>query len=276
MSPDDPRRPLTAQWLAGLVGEQAALSALAVTHSSASTNTDLIAALESDPQAWPHLSALVTDHQTAGRGRAGRSWETPRGAALTVSYVLRPALEATQWGLVPLAVGVAVVRTLRADHLDAWLKWPNDVVVNTDGDVLAGWGQWRKVAGILCERRNDAVVAGVGINVSQTLDELPVAHAASLASVGAPRVDRYAVLETLSMHVGDVIGEVEADPLTFIRTVEAVTATIGQQVVVERAGQVPLTGRATGIGADGALQVRTASGTVEQVVAGDVRLRVAH
>ena len=145
------RAPLTADVLASLAGGHAALSALAVTKASPSTNSDLIAALAVEPDEWPHMSALVADHQTAGRGRAGREWLTPKGAALTVSYVLRPRLPRERWGIVPLVVGLAAVNTMRSMGIDARLKWPNDVVVDctgesgnestsgTQGDI-AGWG----------------------------------------------------------------------------------------------------------------------------------------
>jgi len=272
---EDSRTPLTAERLAALVGGHAALNALSVTGSAPSTNSELLKAIDVNPHAWPHLSALVADHQTAGRGRAGRDWLTPPGAALTVSYVLRPVLPADRWGLVPLAVGLAAVRTLRAEQLDAYLKWPNDVVVATGDDAVAGWGTLRKVAGILCERRADAVVSGIGVNVSQRPDELPVPHAASLATLGARRLDRAALLEALSVQVGEAISELEADPDAFVVEVSAVIATLGMQVVAELPGRPPVTGEATAIAPDGALLIRTSSGAVESVSAGDVRLRAA-
>lgn len=275
MDVEDSRTPLTAERLAALVGGHAALNALSVTGSAPSTNSELLKAIDVNPHAWPHLSALVADHQTAGRGRAGRDWLTPPGAALTVSYVLRPVLPADRWGLVPLAVGLAAVRTLRAEQLDAYLKWPNDVVVKTGDDAVAGWGTLRKVAGILCERRADAVVSGIGVNVSQRPDELPVPHAASLATLGARRLDRAALLEALSVHVGEAISELEADPDAFVVDVSAVIATLGMQVVAELPGRPPVTGEATAIEPDGALLIRTSSGAVESVSAGDVRLRAA-
>lgn len=266
------RVPLTADALASLVGEHAALSALAVTKASPSTNTELLAALAAEPEAWPHMSALVADHQTAGRGRAGREWNTPRGAALTVSFVVRPGLDPERWGLVPLAVGLACVRALRADGVHAMLKWPNDVVVPVEGHGVHGWGNLRKVAGILCERQDDAVVSGIGINVSQTLEELPVPHAASLATLGG-HLDRRALLDALARRLAEAIGETERDPDAFVAEVEAVTSTLGQQVVVERPGQPPLSGKAVGLGADGSLTIRTAVGEDVPVHAGDVRLR---
>ena len=253
---------------------RAALTALAVTQESPSTNSELLAALSADAQAWPHLSALVADHQTAGRGRAGRHWETPPGAALTMSFVLRPRLPREQWGLIPLVVGLACVKTLRADGVDALLKWPNDVVVD-GGARVPGWGSLRKVAGILCEVRDDAVVAGIGVNVSQTLDELPVPHAASLASLGAAHLDRASLLESLAHQVALEIGEAERDAELMVAQIAAVTYTLRRAVVVERPGDSTLTGEAVGLREDGALLVRTAAGIEVPIMAGDVRLREA-
>lgn len=275
MTDEDPRSPLTADGLASLVGGSGALTALAVAAASPSTNSELLDALASDPDAWPHMSALVADHQTSGRGRAGRGWETPRGAALTVSFVVRPRLAPERWGLVPLAVGLACVRTLRAEGVQASLKWPNDVVVvDVEGDDVPGWGPLRKVAGILCERQDDAVVSGIGINVSQTVEELPVPHAASLATVGMLHLDRHALLSALAHRLAEVIVEAEQDPEGFLAAVEAATSTVGEQVVVDRLGQSPLSGRAVGLGTDGSLVVRPQVGKDVAVHAGDVRLRL--
>ena len=103
---------------------------------------------------------VVADHQTAGRGRLGRTWTTPPGAALTFSAVVDPVLDDEWWPLVPLVAGYAVARRLRGS-----VKWPNDVLL---GD--------RKVCGILVERVHvrahgsdkPLAVVGIGINVDQT------------------------------------------------------------------------------------------------------------
>jgi len=280
------RAPLTADVLASLAGGHAALAALAVTNSSPSTNSELLEALAGEPDAWPHMSALVADHQTAGRGRAGREWNTPKGAALTVSYVLRPRLPRERWGIVPLVVGLAAVKTMRSEGIDASLKWPNDVVVDCtavrageragdDESDIPGWGPLRKIAGILCEVHEDAVVAGIGVNVSQTRAELPVPQAASMATVGSRQLDRAMLLAALSQQVAAEITRAEVDPDAFIAEVAAATCTLGRQVLVERTGAPPLTGVAESLGADGSLTVRTAAGEAVSVTAGDVRLRVA-
>lgn len=143
--------------------------------STGSTNADLMeAAGRSDfPQQWPHLSVLVAQEQTAGRGRLGRSWDSPGSASLAVSVVLRPALllaEQRPW--LPMFAGAVMVETLNDLGLNAGLKWPNDVHV--DG---------RKIAGILAQvppGDSSAVIVGVGINLLQQPAELPVATATSL------------------------------------------------------------------------------------------------
>lgn len=253
-----------------------ALAQLAVVGASTSTNTAVAEALRADDAGWPHVSALVADHQTAGRGRAGRDWFTPQGAALTVSFVLRPqGVARSAYGWVPLVVGLAATRALADVGVRARLKWPNDVVVEADGDAVPGWGGARKVAGILCEVVGSAVVAGIGINVSQSRDELPVPHATSLALAGATSLDRGELLAHMSRRLVEAVDAwTGADDGATHAEVEAACATIGQAVVVEVPSGPPVTGTAVRLGPDGALVVATSKGDIS-VVAGDVRVRAS-
>ena len=114
-----------------------------------STNTMLREAATADPGAWPHLSVLVAEHQTAGRGRSGRSWSTPRGSALTASILVRPDVPQHRLAWLTLLTGLAVVRALDSPRIG--LKWPNDLLVVDAGPHLSGWGTARKVGGILTE-----------------------------------------------------------------------------------------------------------------------------
>lgn len=263
-----------------LVGENRPLSAVRVVATSPSTNTALLAKAQAAPQEWPHLSALVADHQTAGRGRAGRAWQTPASAALTLSVVLRPpgiSRDAYGWG--PLVVGLATVRALRALGVGAMLKWPNDVIVEAGARDIPEWGRWRKVVGILCETvpGQDAIVAGIGINVSQDAGELPVPHAASLATLGATKLDRLALLRLLTAELHDAVATWEGagDDAAVPAEVARVCATLGWDVAVDVPGGSPVTGRAVALSADGGLIVETASGQRREVLAGDVRVRRA-
>ncbi|MGH3275191.1 MAG: biotin--[acetyl-CoA-carboxylase] ligase, partial [Streptosporangiaceae bacterium] len=154
-------------------------SALDVVAQTGSTNADLLAAAKAGA---PHGTVLAAEHQTSGRGRQGRAWSTPPEArALTFSVLVRPAgVPPSGRGWLPLLTGVAVARALRAEAgVDAVLKWPND--------VLAGGA---KLAGILAEQVGDAIVVGIGINVSARTEDLPppgpgALAATSLAVLGA-------------------------------------------------------------------------------------------
>ena len=259
-------------------------SRVEVVETSPSTNTDLVAAVRADPAAWPAPSALIAEHQTAGRGRAGRSWETPARAGLTVSVVLRPQVPAGTLGWLPLLAGLAVVRTVSDGGVTAAVKWPNDVLLPAV-DTVAGLGLYRKVAGILAEvvpapapadGAARAVVLGIGLNVSQSADELPVPTATSLALAGYPRPDRTDVLVRMLGEVHAVVRRWEqaggdAAAAGLLDEYTAVSATLGTRVRAELAGGAGvLEGEAVGLDESGALVVRAESGEERAVTAGDV------
>lgn len=267
------RAPLSRADFDDVVGDGRPLSRLDVVATSPSTNTALLGMVSSQPDAWGHLSAYVADHQTAGRGRAGRSWATPARAALTSSFVLRPSVPAADYGWAPLVVGLATVRALRRMGVGAFLKWPNDVVVEHGVKDIAEWGRWRKCVGILCEvvPGQSAIVAGIGINVSQAAGELPVPHAASLATLGASSLDRVALLRALAAELRDVVTAWErGDDIPAL--VAAACATIGWDVTVDVPGAEPISGTAIGLSPSGGLVLDTANGPRE-LLAGDVRVR---
>ena len=211
-----------------------------------------------DPQ------ALVAEHQTAGRGRLDRTWETPPRAALTFSVLLRPAVEADRWPWLPLLVGYAVRETLPASA-EASLKWPNDVLI---GD--------RKVAGILVERvesrSGPAAVVGIGLNVSTTPAELPVPTATSLAIELGAEPDRTDLLLGLLNELDrryrswlEGPGEDESLRASYARH----CSTLGRRVRVDLPGGGVLDGTATDLDGSGRLVVAAATGEVA-VGAGDV------
>ena len=108
-------------------------------------------------------AVVTTDLQTQGRGRLGRTWETPPGRALLFSVLLHPRPPTAIWPELSLVAGDAVAAALREQTgVAASLSHPNDVLV-------AG----RKVAGILPEASTGRVVLGIGVNVNQTAEELP-------------------------------------------------------------------------------------------------------
>ena len=211
----------------------------------------------------PEGRVAVCDEQTAGRGRHGRAWVAPRGTALLMSILLRPPRKRRAPEL-SLVGGVAVA--LAVEHalgLSAQIKWPNDVMVNRS-----------KVAGILAEARGEAVVLGIGLNVSLREDELPVPTATSLAVEGSEVVDREPVLRAVLRDLGRRYRTFEehrgdAGAAGLHDAYRAACTTIGRAVRVTLPGDRVLEGDAVDVDSSGRLVVRTATGT-EALAAGDV------
>lgn len=279
------RAPLRAEEVrAALLAPAGPLRRCAVLPAAGSTSTELLARVAADA-AWADGGLLVAEHQQAGRGRAGHTWTTPPGAALTLSLAVRPGVPRARWGWLPLLTGLAVVRAVRAGTgLAAGLKWPNDVLLPAaDGAELPGWGRYRKVAGILAEvvpgpgaadGTGGAVVLGIGLNVAQEPAELPVPSATSLVAAGAAGIDRTALLLAVVTEVDAVLGawrERGGDVAGLDAAVADVCLTLGAQVQATLPDGALLRGTATRIAADGALVLRDAAGAERMLLAGDVR-----
>lgn len=225
-----------------------------------STNRVLAAAAAEGADAG---TVIVADEQTGGRGRRGRSWHAPPGTSLLCSILLRPALPPASRGVLPLAIGVAVHRTAlaHAPQADAWLKWPNDLLL--DG---------AKAAGMLLEGVGDAVIVGVGLNLDWRDVVRPVGlTATSLAEHGATAVARDAVLDTLLGVVAEEVRLAESDPDGAVRRYLPRCTTLGSRVRVLPAGRgEALIGEAVSLTPEGHLRVRDDAGRTHVLQAGDV------
>lgn len=228
-----------------------------------------------------HGAVLVTDHQTAGRGRRDRVWTAPPRSALAVSVLVVPDDVGQQrWSWLSLLVGLGVADALaRVAGVRAELKWPNDVQVPLDGVATRGAPRG-KVCGVLAEvvatPAGGAVVLGLGLNVSQRRDELPADTATSLAAVGAATTDRDTLLRAVLRAVGgryqawqDAGGDPRASGLA--AAYREACSTIGCQVQVQLPGDQQLAGRADGVDDDGRLLVSPDDGgPLQSLAAGDV------
>ncbi|WP_207946433.1 biotin--[acetyl-CoA-carboxylase] ligase [Actinomadura sp. 7K507] len=248
-----------------------------VVGETGSTNADLaVLAGEGAPEG----TVLVTELQTAGRGRLGRTWTAPPRSGLMFSMLLRPQVPVPMLGWAPLLTGVAVATAVR--RMTAWsqegerflgdggdvavdvrLKWPNDLLV----------GQ-RKLAGILAEKIDGGLVVGVGLNVGLREPELPVDTATSLAIEGAPLSDRAPLLRAILREFATWYREwteLGGDPESSgLRTAyKDLCATLGRQVRVELPGEERLTGTARDVDGSGRLVVTGTDGD-RVVSAGDV------
>ncbi len=207
----------------------------------------------------PEGAVVVAAHQSAGRGRRGRTWTAPPGAGLLVSIVLRPPLPVARWPEVGIAAGCAVAEAVEATAgLPVRLKWPND--------VLAGGG---KLAGILAEGRAGAdglVVLGIGVNVGQTAgDWAPelVGRATSLAMLGRP----VGVAELLGAVLAALAGWYDrllGGGFASVRDAWRTRAVLGQAVATARGP-----GTAVDLAPGGGLVVRCANGETAIVTAGE-------
>lgn len=188
----------------------------------------------------------VADHQTAGRGRLGRTWEAPRGANLLMSVLLRPeGLAPDRLHLVTAAVALAGRDAAReAAGVEADLKWPNDLLV---GDA--------KLAGVLAESSLPSVVVGIGMNVG---------WAPPGAACLGDGVSREVALPALLSALGDRYGDWDG----VAREYRQACATVGREVRVELAGET-FTGVAADVTDEGHLLVDVGV-CLRTVMAGDV------
>ena len=254
----DPRPPLDA----GALRARPDLASYDVEVVAAAPSTNALVA-DRARQGAPEGLVVVAEHQTAGRGRLDRTWETPDRAALTFSVLLRPSVEPARWPWLPLLTGYAVGWALREAGADACLKWPNDVTVED-----------RKVAGILVERVDTpdgpAAVLGIGLNVHQSREELPVAHATSVALETGSTPDRQAILAAiLTVLRREYDGWQGSDGASLAASYQRVCTTVGREVRVDLPSGETLTGRAEAVDGDGRLVVES-EGRLVAVSAGDV------
>ncbi|WP_458113726.1 biotin--[acetyl-CoA-carboxylase] ligase [Arthrobacter sp. R1-13] len=255
---------------------------LTVVDSTGSTNADLLEAVTTDPRSWPDLSVLTTEHQTAARGRLGRSWEAPPLSSVLVSVVLRPVnaegrplpTQSYSWFslLGALALREALLETA---GIPAELKWPNDVIV-----------RGRKIAGILAQLgpMGDGgvppVVLGTGLNVTLTQEELPVPTATSVLLEEAQTVDRTVLLKSYLSRFATLYRSfcnADGDPAAGMaggpslhKRVQGVLVTLGKQVRAQLPGDHEIIGHATRLDEYGSLLVVDAASHEHVVTAGDV------
>lgn len=235
-----------------------------------STNTYLLQMPAPSPGMFRVAAA---DHQTAGRGRRGRHWESPPGSGLYLSFAYSFAKYPQGLPALTLAVGIAVIDALTEFGVKGVsLKWPNDLVLDN-----------AKLGGILTEMQHEGrsvitVVTGIGINV-----ELPESHDVGLDSEWAQRaadlsqqIDVMPEKEALAAAIVDEVVSACTDFESrgfafFADRWPAVDWLLGKDVVVDDE-QHTVEGMAAGVDTDGALLVRTDDGQRRRVISGSIRL----
>lgn len=228
-----------------------------------STDTTMREAAALAAQGCPSGTTVVADTQTAGLGRHGRTWYSEPGTGLYVSIVLRPAMPPDELPVLTLALGLATAEAIaRAAGLACDLRWPNDVLIRD-----------QKVAGILVQVADDAVIAGIGVNVNHRWFPGDLqADATSLALASGGTHSREELLVRLVESVDSFTRLlVEAGRRSILDLFAGQsTYASGRRVTVYQGGTT-ITGVTCGLDSSGFLMVRKDDGTVETILAGGVR-----
>ncbi len=255
---------VTSMHAAGIAARSQAGVAVEVVETTGSTNADLLARAASLEA--PVL--LVACNQTAGRGRAGRSWLSSSEGSLTFSLAWKFDGGVQRLAGLPLAIGVALAETLGTLGVQVGLKWPNDVL--RDGD---------KLAGILIETQSAPdggvwAVIGIGLNLLMP-DETEALLGRSIASLPwLARMDRNELMAALLDGLAAALREFErAGFAAFSARWNLRHAWQGETVVILDAGKTLHEGAAAGVDDTGRLLLDTREGRIA-VLAGDVSLRV--
>jgi len=216
---------------------------------------------------------VVTEEQSAGKGRLNRGWYSPYRKGLWFSVILRPDFLPMEAPKCTLMAAVALTKAFHKIGLtQAGIKWPNDILVNG-----------RKLVGILTEMNStmeeiNYIVMGIGVNILTTLEEFPdelqpIATSFAVEGVEVERKIAFnTVLEELENAYFRVLDEGFDGILDEWKTL---SVTLGQDVEV-RAPNETYTGKAIDLDRDGNLLVQTVDGHIERIVAGDVSIRPAH
>lgn len=226
-----------------------------------STNTEL-ARLASEGA--PEGASVVAEEQTAGRGRLQRAWSSPKRAGLYFSILLRPTIPQNYWPLITFMAAIAVGEALReAAGVETDIKWPND--------VLSGE---RKICGILAEAIDTpsgrAVILGIGINLTRNAFPPELTNVATSVSDAAGQpVDREQILTALLDALSRWYSVLDEPGQIVDAWSNRSSYAIGKLVQVSNGDDV-WQGTTGGVEPDGALRLRTASGEMKLIRAGDV------
>ncbi len=218
-------------------------------------------------------TVILADYQSHGRGRLGRTWESPSGANVYLSVILRPPIPPPAAPQITLLAGVSAARALsHVSGLECRIKWPNDILV-----------RGKKLAGILAEMEAEGsdtrfIILGFGVNVNWEKEDFPPELRESATSLRAEKGEEI----SRAAAAAGLLRELEAEYVSFLR--EGFSARLrddwnrlsgvnGKRVTLQ-SPEGKISGRALGLDPDGALLLLDGEGSTRRFIAGEVSLRM--
>ncbi|MDD9919291.1 MAG: biotin--[acetyl-CoA-carboxylase] ligase [Alphaproteobacteria bacterium] len=227
-------------------------------HYLPETTSTMDVAAQLARQGADHLTTIFAEVQTRGRGRRGRVWEHFAECNIAMTVILREGMK----GQLALLVSLALQRALQPFvQENIYIKWPNDLFL-----------QDKKLAGILVEQGSNFALLGIGINVNKPLKELPSDFPGiSLQESAGKTLKREQVISAVLASISEYIATYEEQgwSASIAADYKEACCTIGSAVVWHSEGN-KVSGLATGLNKEGALELTTADGTTHTVYAGDI------
>jgi BirA family biotin operon repressor/biotin-[acetyl-CoA-carboxylase] ligase len=216
----------------------------------------------------PEGTLVLAEIQHKGRGRLGRSWDSPEGRGIWMTLILRPRISSAHLAGLTLLTAVSLARAVyQVTGIQAEIKWPNDLVY-----------QGKKLVGILAEMSGEAdmvhyIVMGIGLNVNQLAGDFPaelLGKATSLRMISGMETSRKRLLQEFLVTYETAYTHLERDGLKEIITYACEhSGTLGREVTVSQGFGKSLHGKAFKLDEDGSLWLETADGP-QRIYAGDI------
>ena len=215
-------------------------------------------------------TVVISELQTNGKGRLGKSWESVGGKGLWMSVILKPRISISGIFMLSHLAGAAVCKALIEEGYNSGIKWPNDVIISG-----------KKVCGILCEmdgepERLNYVIVGIGLNLTQDKDGFPEEiriRATSLLLENDKEVQSKEILKKILINLEYFYQQLcNGNSMEIIKYAREHSETIGKEIkVIYNDGDVA--GKAIGINDTGGLVVEAKDGQTMEIISGEVSVR---
>jgi len=215
-------------------------------------------------------TVVISEEQTAGRGRVGRQWISPKYKGIWMSIILKPDMEPSNASNITLIAAAAVTMALKDFDVDVQIKWPNDIILNN-----------KKLGGILTEMSSELnlieyIIIGIGINVNNSEEDFSdtlEAIATSLKIETADNFNRQKLLGSILNHFEILYEEyiLESNLTSTLQVCKKNSILLGKEIQLYHKG-VLITATAVDISDEGLLIIQHKDGSIEKIISGEVSM----